>query len=364
MIRAESGLEASVCIVGMGAQTPVGRTAPSAAAAVRARVSQIAEHPYLVDLRCTPMVVARAPWIEDNLDCARRMLALGKPALREALAPLALHPLRSQHRLLVLLGLPAPRPGLSEDRCSWLAQHLRDALPPSEGAVTVEVVTAGHALALSSLKLACQELAAQRVDACLVGGVDSFLCAETLNWLESEGRLFTAHNPRGAVPGEAAAFLLLMTSDRCHQIGLRALAGVVSAATAEEPAPLGSRSVCTGEGLSHAFRTALAKLPLGVRVDHALCDLNGEPYRADELAFTLARTSEWFVRPGAFRTPVDCWGDVGAASGGLLIMLAVSAWQRGYAPGSLILVSASSGAHPLRAAALLQAPPSFWEHPS
>ena len=76
MSRTESGLEASVCIVGMGVQTPVGRTAPSAAAAVRARVSQIAEHPYLVDLGCTPMIVAQAPWIEDNLDCAERMLAL------------------------------------------------------------------------------------------------------------------------------------------------------------------------------------------------------------------------------------------------------------------------------------------------
>jgi 3-oxoacyl-[acyl-carrier-protein] synthase I len=360
--RTELRLEAPVCVVGMGAQTPVGRTAPQAAAAVRARISRTAEHPYLVDLESEPMIVSRAPWLEDEPDCVERMWALAKPALRESLVALDTYARKSHLRLLVLLGLPTLRPGLSADRHKWLAQNLRDTLLQSVGAVTVEVLAADHASALKALELGCQQLATQRVDACLVGGVDSFLCAETLNWLESEGRLFSARNPRGVIPGEAAAFCLLMMSTRCHQLGLLSLAGVASVATAKEPAPLGSRAVCTGEGLSQVFRTVLEKLAPTSRVDYVLCDLNGEPYRADEFAFALARTSERFIQPCRFRAPVDCWGDVGAATGALLLVLAASAWQRGYAPGTLLLASTSSGANSLRAATLLQAPPSFREH--
>jgi 3-oxoacyl-[acyl-carrier-protein] synthase-1 len=353
-------LLAPASIVGVGAQTPVGRTAPYAAAAVRARISCAEEHPHLVDLRYEPMVVAQARWLHDEhdeTDCAERMWALAEPALREALEPLEQLPPRPL-RLSVVLALPEPRPGLPADRLAWLAQRLREELA---GAVPVEVVTAGHAAGLRSLELACRHLAEHRADACLVGGIDSSLCPETLNWLEAEGKLFTSRNPRGAIPGEAAAFCLVMTSDQIERVGLPSLAEVAVVATAEEPAPLGSRDPCIGEGLSQAFQSVLAKLSPEVQVDHVLCDLNGEPYRADELAFTLARTSERFVRPGAFRTPVDCWGDVGAASGVLLLMLAASAFQRGYAPGPLTLVSTSSGAHPLRAAAVLQAPASFLE---
>ena len=353
-----------MCLVGLGARTPLGYTAPQSAAAVRARVVRTAEHPYLIDLEYEPMVVARAPWLEDELDCAERMRALAQPALLEALAPLAHSAALPQLRLRVLLGLPAPRPGLPAHRLPWLVQQLREALPPTVGALGVETVSADHASALKALELACQQLASRQVDACLVGGVDSFLCAETLNWLEAEGRLLTRRNPRAAIPGEAAAFCLLVRSSQCQRLGLVSLGEVVQVASAEEPAPPGPRTVCTGEGLSQAFRTVLATLPPQERVDHILCDLNGEPARADEFAFTLARTSERFVRPGAFRSPVDCWGDVGAATGALHLVLAASAWRRGYAPGPRILASTSSGAHPLRAATLLQAPASFRERPS
>ena len=128
-------------------------------------------------------------------------------------------------------------------------------------------------------------------------------------------------------------------------------------ATAAEPASLDRHAVNLGEGLGQAFRKVLSVLAPEIRVDHLLCDLNGAPYRADEFAFALARVSDRFARPGVFQTPVDSWGDVGAASGLLALLLAAAAWERGYAKGPLTLVSSSSGTAPLRAAALLHAPP-------
>jgi 3-oxoacyl-[acyl-carrier-protein] synthase-1 len=84
-----------------------------------------------------------------------------------------------------------------------------------------------------------------------------------------------------------------------------------------------------------------------------ICDQNGEAYRADELAFMLVRLSERFTDGSDFEAPADCWGDVGAASGPLFVVLAAAAAERGYARGPhyVLWTSSESGE---RGAALLQ----------
>jgi len=85
-----------------------------------------------------------------------------------------------------------------------------------------------------------------------------------------------------------------------------------------------------------------------------LCDQNGEAYRADEYGFSLTRTHRFFVDGSDFTAPADCWGDVGAASGPLFLMLAAAAAQKGYARGrwTLAWTSAEGGE---RSAALVHA---------
>ena len=72
------------------------------------------------------------------------------------------------------------------------------------------------------------------------------------------------------------------------------------------------------------------------------CDLNSEPYRADELAFTVARVREHLADNVEIVTPADTWGDVGAASGPLLLLAAEFAAAKNYGTGPLTLFSASS----------------------
>jgi len=97
-----------------------------------------------------------------------------------------------------------------------------------------------------------------------------------------------------------------------------------------------------GQGLTSAFRSALDALASDVKVTDTYCDMNGEPYRADEFAFAVTRTRERFVAATDFVTPADCWGDVGAASASLFIILACIAGAKGYAKGDTGLVWASS----------------------
>ena len=80
----------------------------------------------------------------------------------------------------------------------------------------------------------------------------------------------------------------------------------------------------------------------GERVTDVYCDMNGEPYRADEYGFACLRTKDGLAAPSEFVAPADCWGDVGAASGPLYLALSAIAGIKGYARGNLSLAWASS----------------------
>ncbi|PRP93614.1 hypothetical protein [Enhygromyxa salina] len=83
-------------------------------------------------------------------------------------------------------------------------------------------------------------------------------------------------------------------------------------------------------------------------------DINGERYRSEEWGFVALRAPEAFGS-SSYEAPVDCWGDVGAASGALFGVLSVRSWARGYALGSraLLMTGSTSG---LRGAILLAQP--------
>src|SRR5690606_10011869 len=145
-----------------------------------------------------------------------------------------------------------------------------------------------HAACLVALQAAERLLLADELDACILGGVDSFLSAATLDALDGERRLLTEDHPHGFAPGEAAAFCMLLTARGCARLGLPCVRELESLAITTEPAPLGGAAVCTGMGLRRACEVALAELgSASERVDFMICELNGEPYRADELAFAL-----------------------------------------------------------------------------
>ena len=93
--------------------------------------------------------------------------------------------------------------------------------------------------------------------------------------------------------------------------------------------------ICLGEGLSETVRNAVSNLrPPEERVNDLFCDINGERYRNEEWGFVCLRLSQYFDDPTAYRSPAECWGDMGAASGPLLAMLVCQAYVRGYSQGA------------------------------
>jgi 3-oxoacyl-[acyl-carrier-protein] synthase I len=342
-----------VYVVGLGAVTAVGRDPWSSAAAVRARVAGVTEHPYMIDSTGEPMQVALAPWLDIDLPERERFEALLFPAVEQALATLEESP-DGAIRLALALGLPAARPGVPANLEVALRASIAARFEDRFGLVAMFDV--GHAAGFVGMLAALMRMDTGVFDACVVAGVESYLAPDSLAWLEENGQLHgagRAKNAWGFVPGEAAGAVLLAAESVVDRFDVEPFARVLSVGEGREEKRIKTQTVCIGEGLTAAFRDSLTGLPDGAKVTDVYCDLNGEPYRADEFGFASLRTADAFESASDFVAPADCWGDVSAASAPLGIMLSAIAAQNGYANGVHALVWASSEGGERGAALLL-----------
>jgi 3-oxoacyl-[acyl-carrier-protein] synthase-1 len=312
----------------------------------------MAEHPFMIDSMGARMMVCADPILPAELTIAERFLELALPSARECLRPL-IEKARTLPRINLLLALPEDRPGRPEHLESIIAERFASALAKEVIIQELTCYSLGNAGGLFCMEQALSLIKSGHSQICLVGGVDSYLTAETLEWLDSLEQLHSETTIWGFCPSEAAGFCLLASGSFADEFGLSQSVELLSAASATEPNRIKTETVCIGEGLSNAFRNALASLPNEKRVNHTICDMNGEPYRGNEYGFAVLRSPGKFADDADFQTPADCWGDVGAASGPLFTVLASFAAQKQYNPGPLTFLWASSEGG-LRASVLLQ----------
>ncbi len=340
-------MSSSVSVVGVGARTPVGLTAPSTAAAIRAGISRLAEHPYMVDKVGEPYVVAMDRTSEEP-NRLERLFLLATSALFEALGAVSLP---AGFELPVFLALPEYGPWFTEQQGKHLAERLAESLAPAVQAAVV-VVAGGNAAGVLALQRASAVVHQRQRPLVAVVGVDSHLDPDFLEELDESARLTSLTNRWGYPPGEGGGALLLSLSSSARAFSLKVMGEVEAVATAQERAMLGAEEPCIGKGLAAAVAPVLGGLgPDAVR--SVYCDINGERYRNGEWAYASLRIPKGVVAdPTAFVAPADSWGDVGAASGPLLMGLAFASGVRGYSRGrySLVWCSSESG---LRGAALL-----------
>ena len=336
-------LGTSVVVAGVGARTAVGMTAPATAAAVRAAVAAFAQHPFLFDTAGEPYQVAPAAYLDIDLVGAARMAELAGPAATEALAPLAAAA-GSKPSIPVFIGMPLPRPGRPRDAVAVVSERLRAEMGRAKlQAGRVQVIEKGHAAGAMAVQAAWEIVRSGSTEFALAGGVDSYLEPETMAWLEASDQAHGAvRNSWGFIPGEGAGFALLAAGPAAEHYKIAAELELVTAATARETKLIKTEAVCLGEGLTELFRALAGGLAPGTKVDHLVCDMNGEPYRADEFGFAVLRAGELFRNASAFAGPASFWGDVGAAAGPLFVALSVAEARKGYARGPITAAFTSS----------------------
>lgn len=342
----------SVHIVAIGARTSLGLQALPSAAALNAGISSMGDHPFMIDQVGDPMPGALDSFIDPRVMGPERFLILAESALREACTLLE-NTKESLQRLPVYLGLPEYRPGFNEQDAQEIQNGLRNLEQLPIQISEVKVLTEGHAAGLSALAVATEHIRKGVLEACLVGGVDSYFHPDTMEWLDENRQLVGTVSRSAFVPGEGAGFCLLMSTEVSKRLGLEVLAHVSGVAVGRESQLIKTSDTCLGEGLTATVKSAVAGLRSGETINDIICDINGERYRGEEWGFVCLRLPQYFDTPTAYRSPADCWGDTGAASGLLFVMLACQAAEGGYAKGPRTLLWASSEGG-LRSTAVLE----------
>lgn len=312
-----------VCIIGLGARTPVGLRAFPSGIAVHAGISRIQEHPYMRDRAGEPFMVALDPSLTED-DRHERLTALATSALQEVLNLL---PGSAKDKLPVYLGLPELGPWFKMQHADSICRRLSAAVA-EECEIQVAAITEGNAAGVIGLEQAVKVIGSGKCECCIVGGVDSFIDPDILEFLDSSGELQSTSNRWGFPPGEGACMLAVSSLTFARRHGLRILAFLVSAVTTIETKRIHTESICLGEGLAEAF--ALAASRVGAQIGRQYCDINGERYREHEFSYAILRVpANTFKDALDYLAPADCWGHTGAATAPLLTLIPIVVGNRG-----------------------------------
>jgi 3-oxoacyl-[acyl-carrier-protein] synthase-1 len=344
-------MQLGLAIAGIGARCSIGMSAPAVAAAAAGALNRFQFDERIRSGRNgAPITCAWLETLPGDWMSVDRMQALALAAAEETIEATGEVTGLTDAPVPVLLALPAPRPGFADQDAARLARAIIGALPIPVHTRSCAMVLEGHAGGLKLLLQAGRLLADGVAAAVLVGGVESYRDLGALRFIERTGRLRTEDDALGWIPGEGAGFLLLTTSTRADHLGRSPLVTLKAAATSEEPTPWYSGRPTIGTGLTEALRAVLEVKGIPVEV---YCDLNGEGWRADEWSYAYLRTVRHYVEPLAINHPADCWGDVGAASGPMLIAFATQQMTSERSASSRALVWTASDTLALRAACVL-----------
>lgn len=338
----EFGATGVVCAVGLGAA--------AACAAIRAGISRASEIPYR-DRDGALVVGAVVPRLSLDVQFEPRLVELLALALRDCVSG---EPRTQLQRVPLLVGLAEPdRPGgcVAAKR---LIGHVEERLAVKFHPELSRTVSQGHAAGFGCLALARDILKTTDVPGCLVCGVDSYINASALHWLDRHWRLKRENNPDGVIPGEGAAVVFVR---RPGSGPARVGAEVVGIGLAREPSPILSETPLLGLGLADATRRALDEAGWGFHeVDFRLSDVTGENYGFREHSLAIGRIARVVrVDPQPLWHPLEAIGDTGAAAGVIQLAVASAAWSRAYAPGPRAACFTSSVTGE-RAVAILQRP--------
>jgi 3-oxoacyl-[acyl-carrier-protein] synthase I len=319
-------------VTALGMACPVGLTAITAFAAIRAGINRRQFLPY-ADADGEPLVGSVLNRIDAHVDRRKRWLCLARYALLDLLGPELAASLPRLPLLIVTSDPSANTPAGVERLRGDLSAELGVPLPAS----MFRVMGGNSAAGLRALSSARALLQLRHAEACIVLAADSLVDARSLYELNRDRRLLTERNPDGFTPGEAAACVLVQAPRRGARGFLLGLGAALEPSTLTNDVPL------RAEGLVGAARGALDEAGLALHdMDLRVSDATGESFYFKEQALLPAR----LLRQRKAEFPL--WltsaelGHVGAAAGLCGLVMVLTAFAIGRAPGSRAIVLSSS----------------------
>jgi 3-oxoacyl-[acyl-carrier-protein] synthase-1 len=155
------------------------------------------------------------------------------------------------------------------------------------------------------------------------------LTGPTLTSFENQGRLLTAGNSNGFIPGEAASAILVARATSGHHLQIDGLGFATENAAIDKEEPL------RGDGLMRAILASLRDAGRAMHeMDFRIVDVSGEQFYFKEAALALARTMHVHKEEFDIWHPAESIGETGSAVGPALIAVAAASAKNAYAPGT------------------------------
>jgi len=324
-------------ITGSGMVCSVGLSAASACAAMRAGIANLVELPYH-DNQGEPIIGAAVPGVPFDLKRGERLVELLSKAIIDCLNDRPAEPL---DKIPLLVGLAEPdRPGGGAGQAPTIIRQIQDKLNIQFHPSLSRTFPKGHISGFEALGCARELFNTGSISSCLVCGVDSYLNASSLLWLDQHWRLKTAENSDGVIPGEAAAANLIHREVKKNAESITKLIGL---GFAHEPAHVLAEEPLLGLGLAEAACKALSQAGLQMHeVDFRVSDVTGESYGFKEQALALGRLMRVRREESPLWHCADSIGDTGAAVGICEVVMGKYAFAKNYAPGNRVLCYAGS----------------------
>jgi 3-oxoacyl-[acyl-carrier-protein] synthase-1 len=332
-------------VTGIGAFTALGEDRASTCAALRSGIAALMltkRFPLLgPDPEWDPpepIRAARLPTLPVDLPAPERLRRMAIAAMGEAMRSAGI-----QRGDLPSTALLVAVPSGDGAVAGWRLDDFANEIVREAGLSSLALVEQranGHASVVELLhraaEIAGDRRARRRV---VVLGADTYLSSDRVRELDAAGRLASERAPEGFSAGEGA--VALVVDSRPEKAPLARLTafgfGHEADAYASDRAP-------SGKGMEAAILAACAGLPDDAQVAWILSDLNGEPYRAMEWGAAASRLGARVAEELEMQHPADALGDIGCASGALLVAMAVDALAEGYAPSVRAFVSTASDA--------------------
>ncbi len=323
----------SVVIAKAGARTAVGLDARQTGFLLRAGFPAMGEGP-LANHDGEPITMALIPTL-GPLTGALRLSALAKPPLEEAAGPF-----RDDASVEVYVALDEGLPEASV--AVAVVQAMIKRTLPKAASVTVE--PRGEGALGAVLPVMMEGLTTRRIDVAIAGGVHSDYDPKLITALEASGRLFARDNLDARIPGEAAAFLVLMREADALERGLSPRARITAVGAGMERArPDNDEPAYEAFGMTAAVKQATMPLRQGGRkAGWFLTDLTTEMRRLYEWESVFTRSQRALDAPYVIESPAQRIGYLGAAALPLLLTMAATAWEHGYGPSKTALAVAGA----------------------
>jgi 3-oxoacyl-[acyl-carrier-protein] synthase-1 len=108
-----------------------------------------------------------------------------------------------------------------------------------------------------------------------------------------------------------------------------------------EPGHLASEEPYRGDGLAAAFTAALEAAGELPPIGCVYSSFNGERYWAKEFGVAMLRNRDAFDPAHQMEHPAECFGDLGAAHGAVLLAMACLGLHKGYRRSPALVYSSS-----------------------